>query len=205
LAPLAPPKKTKAEMKKDLEDKIVELEGKLSDLSNMLGKESTSPITAKKHPQPPPPPFSSYYGLSGEGRGIRRISVSDDLDPDGSAKRQLLAIAERNYQQKLNKSLGTLPKGFGVSYGISTFSSIMSYDKKYAKFLFKQKRCLGCKKQLDGKHILLCHECANDKLSEMEFSQVIRKFTNWGFYKKPILTKIALKLKLAKVVTEQKK
>jgi len=96
-----------------------------------------------------------------------------------------------------------MPKGFGVDPK-SPFSLIMSYDKKYAKGILKSKRCLGCKKFLDKQHVILCHECATNKLTEQELNQVIRRFTTWGFYKKSFLTNIALKLKLAKVMTEEK-
>jgi len=229
-------------MKKDLENKIVELEGKLSQLSNQLGKKENDPYLTpsdmKKNPRSNTPEdrHSLLDGFISESDASVRISdtrsspkfriedyedsylkrledynkktndrLIESLDPDGSAKRQLLAIAEENHRKGLAKKTGggALPKGFDGEPK-SPFSLIISYDKKYAKFLFKSKRCLGCKKQLDKQHVILCHECANDRLSELEFKQAIRYFTRWGLYKKPFLTKIALKLKLAKVVTEQK-
>lgn len=231
MAPLTPPpKKTNEQMKKDLENKIFELEGKLSQLSNQLGKkpEHLIPSLLKKNPpftpeelrhpllggfmspggasvriseaDSPIPKFENEYLKSLEERNKKII---ESLDPDGSAKRQLLALAEESYQKDLNKKRGTLPKGFDGELK-SPFSLIMSYDKNYAKFLVKSNRCLGCRKYLDKGHIRLCHECANDRLSELEFKQVIRQFTKWGFYKKPFLTGIALKLRLAKVITEEK-
>jgi len=214
----------KKKTKEDLEKKIVELEGKLSNLSNMLGKESTSPIQAKKHPPPapPPPPERPLVRISEASRDWRNDNLSetknlledyeknylkrfeeldpDDLDPDGSAKRQLLAIARENSLK--HDTRGTMPKGFGVNTK-SPFSLIMSYDKKNAKGILKSKRCLGCKKFLDKQHVILCHDCAN-KMTEQEFKQVLRRFTTWGFYKKSFLTNIALRLKLAKVITEEK-
>lgn len=198
MAPLTPPpKKTNEQMKKDLENKIFELEGKLSQLSNQLGKKPEPPLTPSNTPEDR---RSLLGGFMSPGGASVRISEADSprpnkkiiesLDPDGSAIKQLVAR-------------GTMPKGFGEELK-SPFSLIMSYDKNYAKFLVKSNRCLGCRKYLDKGHIRLCHECANDRLSELEFKQVIRQFTKWGFYKKPFLTGIALKLRLAKVITEEK-
>src|SRR3990172_229385 len=134
----------KKKTKEDLEKKIVELEGKLSNLSNMLGHESTSPITSKKYPPKDPRDRQTYDRLMSERHSLPRISEldPDDLDPDGSAKRQLLAIAQENYLKQLKKhdTRGTMPKGFGVDPK-SPFSLIMSYDKKYAKGILKSKRC----------------------------------------------------------------
>ena len=200
----------KKKTKEDLEKKIVELEGKLSSLSNMLSDESypLTPSMLKKNPPTDPRDRHTVLDrLMSERHSLPRISEldPDDLDPDGSAKRQLLAIAEENYLKQLKKhdTRGTMPKGFGVDPK-SPFSLIMSYDKKYAKAILKSKRCLGCKKFLDKQHVILCHECATNKLTEQELNQVIRRFTTWGFYKKSFLTNIALKLKLAKVMTEEK-
>lgn len=208
-------------MKKDLENKIFELEGKLSQLSNQLGKKPEPPLTPSNTPEDrrsllggfmspggasvriseadsPRPKFEKEYLKSLEERNKKII---ESLDPDGSAIKQLVAVAE-GFADPVRQR-GTMPRGFGEELK-SPFSLIMSYDKNYAKFLVKSNRCLGCRKYLDKGHIRLCHECANDRLSELEFKQVIRQFTKWGFYKKPFLTGIALKLRLAKVITEEK-
>lgn len=196
-------KRTKAENKKILEDKIKELEEKLSTLSGMLSEKpkKTIPTISELGRHYPDPAILHQRVIGGvggfnENSGTVRISGVDSYD-----KRDLLRIAEENYQKTLEKRRGSLPKGFG-SIG-SVYDVIMSYDGKYARFLFKTKRCLGCKKTLDKAHFILCHDCANEP-TDMQLQQLIRKFTRWGLYKKPLLANLAIKLRLAKVVSEGK-
>ena len=201
--------------KEELEKKIVELEGKLSYLSSMLGNESVTPLTPSMLKKNPPPERPLIRISESEPPSYERPKFRDYIEDYKKTYLNRLdqkrldyekAITEEKKQSKQDGTMprGTMPKGFGVDPK-SPFSLIMSYDKKNAKAILKSKRCLGCKKFLDKHHIILCHECANNKMTEQEFKQVIRRFTTWGFYKKSFFTNIALKLKLAKVITEEEK
>ena len=97
---------------------------------------------------------------------------------------------------------GSLPKGFGADpypNNSQTYKNIFNKSKDRAFQKLKEGKCLGCDTKLDPEHKYLCHECANSKLSKEEFEDVIAQFNKWGFYKKSIIQKIMLKLKLAEV------
>ena len=205
-------KLSKSESKKNLEEKIVELEEKLTSLSNKLPSKRPGPSDLKRagrrarmQTRMPPSPtherlkeFERQYAdqLARRNWTDPKVGGFMEYPPDHPMFETHSRIKEKQEDR------GLLPKGFSddpYPKHSQTYKNIFNKNKERAFRKLKEGKCLGCDTKLDPEHKYLCHECANSKLSQSEFEDVIAQFNKWGFYKKSIIQKIMLKLKLAEV------
>lgn len=86
---------------------------------------------------------------------------------------------------------------------MNEFQNIMTYTIEELRELKKEsKYCIGCKEELDKRHVHLCHECANTNLSDDEFDIVVERFRVAGFFREPnLITRALLKTGLVKEKT----
>lgn len=186
--------KPKSKTKQDLENKIKELEGKLSTLSDQLGKKE------EDDNHDPYPPYYSYYDHPlNRPYGLRARSRYRQTSPPprprksgtlpkgfGSHTTDELKKMEREYEQQLkNRSSGTLPKGFGSGYG-GPYAKIMKLRKKEAKKLYKLERCLGCNTDVKdaNKHYILCKDCTDTLQDKSQFNSAIYVIKKLGLKEK---------------------